>query len=51
MSNIGDMMNAPAVDLLAAKRSQNIRIAVKATGHGSQNVQWSVDQNWKTATR
>jgi hypothetical protein len=49
--NTGGMMNAPAVDLLAAKGSQNIRIAVKATGHGSQNVQWSVDQNWTTLFR
>lgn len=32
--NTGGMMNAPAVDLLAAKASQNIRIAVKTTGHG-----------------
>jgi hypothetical protein len=31
--NTGGMMNAPAVDLLAAKGSQNIRIPVKAHGH------------------
>jgi len=49
--NTGGMMNAPAVDLLAAKGSRTIRIAVKATGHGSQNVQWSVDQNWTTLFR
>jgi hypothetical protein len=46
--NTRGMMNAPAVDLLAAKGSRNIRIAVKATGHGSQNVQWSVPQGWNT---
>src|SRR5215469_715 len=33
--NTGGMMNALAVDL-----------AVKATGHVSQNVQWSVPRNW-----
>src|SRR6516225_1965872 len=49
--NTGGMMNAPAVDLLAAKGSRNIRIAVKATGHGSDNIQWSVDQNWTTLFR
>src|SRR5262249_38859288 len=31
--NTGGMMNAPAVDLLAAKGSRNIRVAVKTTGH------------------
>ena len=35
-------------DLIAAKGSRNVRIAVKATGHGSQNVQWSVPQDWTT---
>jgi hypothetical protein len=49
--NTGGMMNAPAVDLLAAKGSRNIRIAVKTTGHGSQNMQWSVDQDWTTLFR
>lgn len=44
--NSGGMMNAPAVDLLAAKGSETIRIAVKTTGHGGQNAQWSVIQNW-----
>jgi hypothetical protein len=46
--NTGGMMNAPAVDLLAAKGSRNIRIAVKTTGHGSQNIQWGVDEDWTT---
>jgi hypothetical protein len=46
--NTGGMMNAPAVDLLAAKGSRNIRIAVKATGHRLHNAQWSVAQDWKT---
>ena len=46
--NTGGMMNAPAVDLIAAKGSRNVRMAVKTTGHGSQNVQWSVPQNWST---
>jgi hypothetical protein len=34
-------MNAPAVDLFAAKGPQNIRIAVKTTGSSSDTVQWS----------
>lgn len=46
--NSGGMMNAPAIDLLAAKGSQTIRVAVKTTGHGGQNAQWSVIQNWTT---
>jgi hypothetical protein len=49
--NTGGMMNAPAVDLLAAKGSRTLRIAVKTTGHGSQNIQWSVDQDWTTLFR
>jgi hypothetical protein len=48
--NTGGMMNAPAVDLLAAKGSQNIRIAVKTTGHGGANAQWSVKEDWATTT-
>ncbi len=46
--NSGGMMNAPAIDLLAAKGSKTIRIAVKTTGHGGQNSQWSVKPDWKT---
>jgi hypothetical protein len=46
--NTGGMMNAPAVDLLAAKGSRNIRIAVKTTEHGSQNIQWGADKDWTT---
>jgi len=46
--NTGGMMNAPAVDLIAAKGPRNVRMAVKTTGHGSQNVQWSVPRNWTT---
>jgi hypothetical protein len=46
--NSGGMMNAPAIDLLAAKGSETIRIAVKTTGHCGQNAQWSVDPNWTT---
>jgi hypothetical protein len=48
--NTGGMMNAPAVDLLAAKGSQNMRIAVKTTGHGGANAQWSVKEDWATTT-
>jgi hypothetical protein len=48
--NTGGMMNAPAVDLLAAKGSQNIRIAVKTTGHGGASAQWSVKPDWATTT-
>src|SRR5262245_43432010 len=48
--NTGGMMSAPAVDLLAAKGSQNIRIAVKTTGHGGANAQWSVKEDWATTT-
>jgi hypothetical protein len=46
--NSGGMMNAPAIDLLAAKGLRTIRIAVKTTGHGGQNAQWSVIPNWTT---
>ena len=46
--NSGGMMNAPAIDLLAARGPQTIRVAVKTTGHGGQNAQWSVIQNWTT---
>jgi hypothetical protein len=46
--NSGGMMNAPAVDLLAQKGSRKISIAVKTTGHGGDNAQWSVKPNWTT---
>jgi hypothetical protein len=46
--NSGGMLNAPAIDLLGAKGSRNIRIAVKTTGHGGANAQFSVDPNWTT---
>jgi hypothetical protein len=39
--NSGGMMNAPAVDLLAAKGNRMISIAVKCTGRGGTSVQWS----------
>jgi hypothetical protein len=38
--NTGGMMNAPAMDLFAAKGQSTIKIAVKATGHGQSSVQW-----------
>jgi hypothetical protein len=38
--NSGGMMNAPAVDLLAAKGDRKISIAVKCTGSGGTSVQW-----------
>ena len=38
--NSGGMMNAPAIDLFAAKGKSTITIAVKATGHGHSSVQW-----------
>jgi len=44
--NSGGMANAPAIDLLAAKESRNIRIAVKTTGHGGENAQFSVNRDW-----
>jgi hypothetical protein len=46
--NTGGMMNAPAIDLLAAKGPQTIRIAVKTTGHGQGSAQWSVKPDWTT---
>jgi hypothetical protein len=46
--NSGGMMNAPAVDLFAAKGRKNIRIAVKTTGSSSDTVQWSVNEDWAT---
>jgi hypothetical protein len=46
--NTGGMMNAPAIDLFAAKGSRTLRIAVKTTGHSNANVQWSVPTNWTT---
>jgi len=36
--NSGGMMNAPAIDLFAAKGSRNIRIPVKTTGNSSDTV-------------
>jgi hypothetical protein len=39
--NTGGMMNAPAIDLFAAKQNRTIKIAVKATGHGQSSIQWS----------
>jgi hypothetical protein len=39
--NTGGMMNAPAIDLFAAKNNITIKIAVKATGHGQSSVQWN----------
>jgi hypothetical protein len=48
--NSGGMMNAPAVDVLAAKGSKNVRIAVKTTGHDGRNAQWSVKPDWATTT-
>jgi hypothetical protein len=30
--------------------SQNIRIAVKTTGHAGANAQWSVKEDWATTT-
>jgi hypothetical protein len=48
--NSGGMMNAPAVDLFAAKGPQNIRIAVKTTGSSSDTAQWSVKQDWATTS-
>ena len=40
--NTGGMVNAPAIDIFAAKGSRTLRIAVKATEHNNENVQWSV---------
>jgi len=44
--NSGGMMNAPAIDLFAAKGPLNIRIAVKTTGSSSDTVQWGVKEDW-----
>ena len=41
-------MNAPAIDLLAAKGNLNLRIAVKATGHGQTSVQWGMKPDCRT---
>jgi hypothetical protein len=46
--NVGGMMNAPSVDLLAAKGERTIRLAVKATGFNSTDVQWSAEFGWTT---
>jgi hypothetical protein len=46
--NEGGMMNAPSVDLFAAKGKRTIRLAVKATGHSNSDVQWSVKFGWST---
>jgi hypothetical protein len=46
--NAGGMMNAPAIDLFAAKGKLIHRIAVKATGHGQTAVQWSMKPDWQT---
>ena len=43
--NTGGMPNAPAVDLVAAKGNQTIKISVKATGHQSDAVQWRRDHD------
>jgi hypothetical protein len=45
-ANSGGMMNAPAVDLFAAKGARTVRIAVKSTGPGSKDVQWSAPLGW-----
>jgi hypothetical protein len=47
-ANSGGMMNAPAVDLFAAK---GLRIAVKATGHGSRDVQWNAQIDGKVFSK
>jgi hypothetical protein len=44
--NTGGMRNAPAIDLIAAKGSRTLRFAVKATGHNSNDVQWSAKFGW-----
>jgi len=46
--NIGGMMNAPAVDILAMKGNCRRAIAVKTTGHAGANVQWNAPPGWKT---
>lgn len=40
--NSGGMNNAPAVDLVAMKGKRTVKIAVKATGHGVNTVQWGI---------
>jgi hypothetical protein len=47
-ANSGGMMNAPAVDLFAAKGDRTLRIAVKATGPGSKAVQWNAPFGWES---
>ena len=42
------MKNAPAIDLLAAKSNRTIKIAVKTTGHNSNDVQWNAKFGWDT---
>lgn len=42
--NSGGMMNAPAVDLVAMKADKTIKVAVKATGHTSTAVQWTMKE-------
>jgi hypothetical protein len=46
--NSGGMMNAPSIDLFAAKGKHIIGIAVKATGHNSSHVQWNAKYGWIT---
>jgi hypothetical protein len=46
--NSGGMMNAPAIDLFAAKGTRTVRLAVKTTGHGGSNVRWSVPFGWSS---
>jgi hypothetical protein len=44
--NTGGMMNAPAIDLFAAKGSKTLKLAVK--GSGSDCFQWSFPGDWVT---
>jgi hypothetical protein len=46
--NTGGMKNAPAIDIFAMKGKRRVAIAVKATGYGGSNVQWSMPLNWTT---
>ena len=46
--NTGGMLNAPAIDLFAAKETLTIKMAVKATGHGHSSVQWATKPNRQT---
>ena len=41
-------MNAPSIDLLAAKGKNTLRFAVKTTGHGGSNVQWTAPFGWRS---